>query len=78
MSNPKCSNGIRKKLTHWVCSMSLSLMIYMLILIRMGKDRKERDKIGFFVLFIKSTQGGMTEKKMALYFIAVPIFHTNV
>ena len=61
--------------------MSLSLMIYMFILIRTGKDRKERDKIGFFVLFIKSTQGRMTEKKMALYFyifIMVPIFHTNV
>ena len=39
----------------------------MFILIRMGKDRKERDKIRFFVLFIIATQGGMTEKKMALY-----------
>ena len=47
--------------------MSLSLMIYMFILIRTGKDRKERDKIRFFVLFIIATQGGMTEKKMALY-----------
>ena len=39
----------------------------MFILIRMGKDRKDRDKIGFFVMFIKSTRG-MTEKKEALYF----------
>ena len=39
----------------------------MFILIRMGKDRKDRDKIGFFVRFIKSTWG-MTEKKEALYF----------
>ena len=43
-------------------------MIYMFILIRTGKDRTDRDKIGFFVMFIKSTQGGLTEKKMALYF----------
>ena len=42
-------------------------MIYMFILIRTGIDRKERDKIGFFVIFIKSTQG-MTEKKKAQYF----------
>ena len=48
--------------------MSLSLMIYMFILIRTGKDRKERDKIGFFVLIINSTQGEITEKKMALSF----------
>ena len=47
--------------------MSLSLMIYMFIFIRTGKDRKERDKIRFFVLFIIATQGWMTEKKMALY-----------
>ena len=33
----------------------------------MGKERKDRDKIGFFVLFIESTWG-MTEKKEALYF----------
>ena len=39
----------------------------MYILIRIGKDRKDRDKIGFFVLFIESTRG-MTEKKEALYF----------
>ena len=39
----------------------------MFILIRIGKDRKDRDKIGFFVLFIESTWG-MTEKKEALYF----------
>ena len=41
-------------------------MIYMFILIRTGKDRKDRDKIGFFVMFIKLTQYGVTEKKMAL------------
>ena len=39
----------------------------MFILIRTGKDRKDRDKIGFFVMFIKSTWG-MEEKKEALYF----------
>ena len=48
--------------------MSLSLMIYMFILIQTGKNRKERDKIGFFVLFVNSTQGWITEKKMALSF----------
>ena len=48
----------KEKPTHKVCSMSLSLMFYMFILIRMGKDRKDRDKFGFFVMFIKSTQSG--------------------
>ena len=74
--NPKDSYGIKKiKLTHWVCSLSLSLMIYMFILIRMGKDR---DKIGFFTMFIELKRYGVIEKKMALYFFAVPKFSTLI
>ena len=68
------------KLTHCVCNVSLFLTIYMFILIRMGKDRKDRDWIlckvyKFLVKFINSTLGGVikTEKKMALSFIAVPM-----
>ena len=45
----------KEKLTHWVCSMSLSLMIYMFILIRTEKDRY---KIGSLVMFTKSTLWG--------------------
>ena len=55
---PKGSYGIRIKTYSPVCSLSLSLMIYMFILIRMGKDRKDRDKIGFFVMFIEITRYG--------------------
>ena len=55
LPNPKGSYGIRNKTYSPVCSLSLSLMIYMFILIRTGKDRKDRDKIGFFVIFIEIT-----------------------
>ena len=51
------------KLTHWVCSVSLFWMIYMFIMIRMGKDKKDRDKIGFFVMFNKQEDLGDREEK---------------
>ena len=38
---------------------------------------KDRDKIGFFVMFIKSTWGGITEKKLYI-FIMVPKFSTLI
>ena len=43
------------KLTHQVCSLYLSLMIYMFTLIRMGKDRKDRDKDWIFCIYNVNT-----------------------
>ena len=54
--------------------MSLSLMIYMFILIRTGRDRKKRDRIRFFVLIVNSTQGGITEKNGSIILSHFPFF----
>ena len=44
-------------------------MIYMFTLIRTGKDR---DKIEFFVMFVKLTQYGVTERKWLYIFFTIP------
>ena len=55
------------KLTHQVCNVSSSLMIYMFTLIRMGKDSKDRDKDWILCIYNINTIGDIRKENGSIF-----------